>query len=437
MSEDSRTRTAWTAAVLAVMTAAFVVVKTGRDALYFLDDSLAQLPWAYLAIALSASPVAMGTIALMRRFGPRRVRIALPTSTTILLGLYHPFAAPGTGAASLAFFVLVPLIWGVMFSAVWLLGADLLDNRPRAELSIAYARIGAASIAGGMAGGVLARIVASHCTPADLLLFGSGLLVVAIALIGHIHRRYPQSAGANDRDQRDSAVEDAKPDSIPVLGNPYARAMLFAAVLAGGAGVLIEFQFYQAATSFAETGVQNVRFFASVYSILGAVALVLQLWVTPRLQRRSGVEGSLMVLPTGLLLGASAVIFGGGTLVMRSILRMAEGGLKSSIHRSNWEQAYLGLPRHDRTTAKVVIDGMGSRAGEAFSAILLLVWIRRSTATSDSSGTVIDWISWTLVLVAALWFAVTMDMWRRRPQLRTTAAQFEMGQWGPVTIPDS
>lgn len=87
--------------------------------------------------------------------------------------VYHPFAQVGAGLVPSIFFAFVPLVWGVMFSTAWLLGADLLEGRSRDILARAYSRVGAASIAGAVGGGALARLVSNICPPEDLLLFGA------------------------------------------------------------------------------------------------------------------------------------------------------------------------------------------------------------------------------------------------------------------------
>ncbi len=434
MDSEATNRTRWISLILALMTAAFIMAKTGRDALYFMQDSLSHLPWIYLAIAMLSGPLAMTVIGLMRGLGSRRLRWVLPTAIASTLVLYHPVAEPGAGLLASAFFVYVPLIWGVLFSTAWLLGADLLDGRPRFVLGQAYARFGAASIAGGMLGGGGARLVASLCTPADLLLFSAALLVAAALLVVHVHRRYPTvRPDTPPRKDRPKTLRRVWRD-LPVLGNSYARLMLGVAVLGGMVGLLIEYQFYHAATSVAHSGRDNVRFFASIYTALSAIALVVQLWLTPRLQARAGVEGSLALLPAGLLLGASAIAIGGGSLVLRSVLRLTEGGLKSSVHRSNWEQAYLGLPRTRRPMAKVVIDGMGSRAGEAMAAAILLLWIHETSDRGAVTARSISWMTWLVLAGSAAWIVATAAM-RHMP--KPVAAEPLTPERRPVPLPDS
>jgi ATP/ADP translocase len=71
------------------------------------------------------------------------------------------------------------------------------------------------------------------------------------------------------------------------------------------AGLLIDFQFYAAATS-ANMGSQgNANFFANFYILLNFSSLLLQLFATPTIQDKVGLRGGLMVLPLALIGGAT------------------------------------------------------------------------------------------------------------------------------------
>ena len=54
---------------------------------------------------------------------------------------------------------------GVLFSLTWLLAADLLDEAPRERIARSYGVVGAASILGGVLGGLIARAVSHSRSP--------------------------------------------------------------------------------------------------------------------------------------------------------------------------------------------------------------------------------------------------------------------------------
>ena len=76
--DDVRRRSLFVGLAILLMAASFVVIKTGRDALYFLEGGLYDLPKAYIGIALFSVPFAFVTLALMKRLGPRGARVVTP-----------------------------------------------------------------------------------------------------------------------------------------------------------------------------------------------------------------------------------------------------------------------------------------------------------------------------------------------------------------------
>lgn len=342
------------------MTTAFFLAKTGRDALFFQGRGLLDLPAAYILMALLSVPVAFLVLGVMRGLGPRRARVVVPLAVAALLAAAAQVARPGGGWLMTGIFVFVPLAFGVLFSLFWLLAADLLEDAPSGSLAEAYGWIGAASIAGGMAGGALARWLAPRIEPARFLSLGALALVAAVAALVLAQRRFPPRRFT-------APAGPSRPQEVDlgaVLRQPYGALLLATGMTASLVGMLVDFQFYLAAATSGADARANARFFGSVYLFLNTIALVAQLTLLPRLQRRIGVQGSLLVLPLALL-GGSAGALATASLLAPTLLRIAEGGLRSSIHRVNWEQAFLLLTRAQRASAKLLVDGAGARSRRA------------------------------------------------------------------------
>ncbi len=75
-----------------LMTAAMILVKTGRDALYFQKDGLFDLPRAYLGIAVFSLPMSLAMLGLMRGIGPRKARVVAPLIMSAALVGFHGVA---------------------------------------------------------------------------------------------------------------------------------------------------------------------------------------------------------------------------------------------------------------------------------------------------------------------------------------------------------
>lgn len=154
-----------------LMTAAFMLARTGRDALYFQDSGIQSLPLAYMGVALLALPMAA-------------VLLSLVLAGVGIVG------TPGGSPAMTLFFMLVPVVFGGLFSLAWLPAGEII-GRDSPDLARAFSRVGAASILGGLLGASLARGLAPWLTPRGLLLIGSVTLAAAMLAIVFTHRRFP------------------------------------------------------------------------------------------------------------------------------------------------------------------------------------------------------------------------------------------------------
>lgn len=398
-------RTGHVAAALFLMTAAFVLVKTGRDALYFQDGGLYDLPLAYVGIAVLSVPTAFLMLSLMRRLGPRRARVLAPLGVAGALLGFSGVVRPGGGLLMTAFFVLVPLAFGVLFSASWLLAADLLAGAPRPQMAHAYSRVGAASILGGVAGGLLARMLAPRIEVSALLVLAAAALAASVAVTARAQNRFPPAARPGP------GTGSAPVDFRTVLKQRYPVLLLVVGMTASLVGVLVEFQLYLVAATAGNRGRENASFFAGVYVVLNGAALIVQLYVMPWLQRTLGVSGSLHVLPA-LLVGGAAGVLASASLFSRSLLRVVEGGLKASIHRVNWEQAYLPLDGSHRPAAKILVDGMGARIAEGLAALLLFLWVRLAVAGGVPLERRASWLGYALFAASLVWVALTRALVR-------------------------
>lgn len=400
-------RTAAVAAALFLVSLAFILAKTGRDALYFSNGGLFDLPVAYLGIAALSVPMSFALFELMKKVGTRAARVVVAVGTALFLGGIARLAQPGGGAAMTLVFMLIPLLFGILFSAAWLLAADLLEHATGAQRARAYGWIGAASIAGGVAGAMLAQALALRVAPQRLFDLAALALLLAGWIMSSAHHYCPRGsifrAGA-------LAMPGAGSARL-VLRARYARFLLAIAMLAALAGLLIEFRFYLAAATSGNSMQANTRFFANFYLVLNVAALVVQVLLIPPLQRRFGVLGSLFVMPLILFGGATALLALGAGLTL-SFLRVAEGSLKSSIHRVGWEQAYLPLERAHRAVAKLFIDGLAARLAEGTGALIVLLWLRAVVRGGGLVGRSTSWVGWLLLVVVLAWIALTARLGR-------------------------
>jgi AAA family ATP:ADP antiporter len=287
-----------------------------------------------------------------------------------------------------------------MFASLWLLASDIFENTPKAEAARVFSRIGASSLAGGMAGGFVAKGLVPYLDPQWLILIGALLILVVAALVAAAHRKFPTNIAPR------KATDNAGGGYLKLLSNPYAITLVFIAMTGALAGLLIDVQFYIAAASANLGSKGNAGFFANFYIMLNFFSLLFQLFVTPRIQQKIGIHSGLMILPFALVGGAG---FAGAaaTAFSLSALRVTEGGLRSSIHRSLWEQAFIPIVSTDRSVVKLAVDGIAARIAEGIGAAGIYFWVLQVAPGGVPTGPLdTRWMIWLTFATVITWLAI-------------------------------
>jgi ATP/ADP translocase len=403
-NRDARLRTLLPAFCLGLTTLAFIVAKTGRDALFFQGSGgLLQLPLVYINIAAASLPLALIFVKAMRAWGARPARLGVLLLAAVTMAAAAPFLQPGDNSLLFAIFMFIPAVFGIVFASLWLLATDIFEKTEKHEAARAFSRIGAGTLAGGMAGGLIAKGLAPYLDPKWLILLGAVILLAVVTMVLHIHKRFPTNIGA----KKDG---DWKTGLLTPLTKKYSLTLLFIAMTGALAGLLIDFQFYAAAASANMGSKGNTSFFANFYILLNFMSLLLQLFATPMIQDKVGLRGGLMVLPLALI-GAASFATAAATALSRSVLRVTEGGLRSSVHRSIWEQAFIPLDSTERSTVKLAVDGIGARIAEIAGAVAILLWLKQA-ASPERLPMPLDtsWLVWFTLATVAIWLIITQKL---------------------------
>ena len=344
-------------------------------------------------------------VGAMKLFGARPARVGVFVFTAgIMLGT-APFLQAGKSPLLLAMFVFVPAVFGLLFASLWLLSSDLYEKTDNKSAAIAFSKIGAGSLCGGIVGGLVAKGLAPLIDPKWLLFFGAFVVLGVLPLIAQMHRRLPIRTVSKKPDESKRKTRFLNPFS-----NKYALLLLLISAAGALAGQFIDFQFYAAAASARMDATGNIHFFANFYILLNFSSLMVQLFITPHIQSKFGLGGGLMVLPLALIGGATFVT-SAATAFSRSMLRVTEGGLRSSVHRSLWEQAFISVNSEDRSTVKIMVDGVAARMAEMVGAVILFLWLKH-VVTEGVLPAELDtlWLGWAVLIIVGFWLVVTQRM---------------------------
>jgi ATP/ADP translocase len=426
---SDRLRTILPACSLGLLTAAFIIAKTGRDALFFQGKGVFQLPVATMTITAASLPLAIIFVKAMKTWGARPARIGIMLCAALTLALCAPFLQAGDSALLFNIFIFIPSIFGIMFASLWLLASDLFEQTAKPLAARSFSRLAASSLAGGILGGFIAKALVPLIEPQWLVFLG-GLMVVGVAgLVIGTHRRFPTNIVPK------TPVERKQSGYIAPLANPYALTLMLIAMTGALAGLLIDVQFYISATSASMGSKGNASFFANFYIMLNFSSLLLQLFAAPKIQDKIGIRGGLMVLPFALVGGASFAS-AAATAFSLSVLRVTEGGLRSSIHRSIWEQAFIPVDSGERSVVKLAVDGIGARIAEGIAAAGLYFWVQQvapgGVVTKPLDTT---WMAWVTLATVILWLLITQKL-RVQVKTNTGTAQAREAEIDCERFPD-
>lgn len=415
-SETDRQKILLPALALGMTTMAFIVAKTGRDALFFQGKGIFQLPVATLMITAASLPFAMLFVKAMKTWGARPARIGLMFFAAAVLAAAAPFLEPGDSMLLFNVFIFIPAVFALIFASLWLLASDIFEVAPKPQAARNFSKIGASSLAGGMIGGFAAKGLGQWVEPKWLILVAAVTVMVVVGLVVYIHQRFP----TNITPRKDQGEKQA--GYLASFRNPYALTLLFISMTGALAGLLIDVQFYISATMATMGSKGNANFFANFYIMLNFGSLLLQLFATPKIQDKIGIRGGLMVLPFALVGGAS---FAGAaaTAFSLSVLRVTEGGLRSSVHRSIWEQAFVAVDSRERSLVKLAVDGIGARVAEGLAAGALYFWVQQVAPGGVMSGPLdTRWMAWLTLATVIVWLGVTQRLSRTTPGPAPTKA---------------
>ena len=112
------------------------------------------------------------------------------------------------------------------------------------------------------------------------------------------------------------------------------------------------------------------KFLAQVRFYVSAAALVIQVWITPRIHRYLGIGFALLMLPTTLAVTATAILLTGVPWAA-AIARISDQSLRYSVDKTTREVLFLPLPSELRQEVKPLVDVTVDRVSRGLGAILL------------------------------------------------------------------
>lgn len=357
-----------------------VAAKSARDALFCAAYSPAELPRVMTGGAVLSMVFALGAARLFRRLGPGRVVPALLGMNALAFVVEYVLLPVAPRPVSLILYLHVASVGAVVVSGFWSVVSEHFD--PHA-LRTSMSRIGLGATFGGLIGGLFAERIASFAGAKSTLL-GLALLSVlgAVAVTGLARPAIKVPAAPA------SASASLRPKT---LDSSYIRWLSGFVALTALSSSVIDFAFKARAMEQYRSAEELVQFFGFFYTATSFVALVIQIFVTPRLLDREGLEVSLGALPVTLAVSGIGALLAPG-LLAQGLMKGMDQALGNSLHRSAYEPLYTPLPAEKKRSSKAVIDVVIDKLGDAVGSLLawaLVVFLPAAAALGATAAAIL------------------------------------------------
>jgi ATP/ADP translocase/HEAT repeat protein len=377
---------------------AFLTGRTVRDALFLAHSDRSQLAWMYVLSAVFVTASGLVYARLANRI--RRDVMAL-TSALLFGGLFvlvWVLERVHFPAIYSVIYVYVEVMGALVLVQFWTLANELFNAREAKRL---YGFIGA----GGTFANILIGLIGARVATA----FGTNALLIMCALLLFITGGASFAAGRLGRQRLFARAASGKPSPAArrsggasrVINDSHLRTVAILSAVTFFTTTLIDFQFKVVAADRMK-GDELAAYFSYFSAIVGALALVLQLFGTSRLLNRAGVIGSLAVLPVSLALGDAALLIF-PTLWAASMAKGADTLFRYSVNDATTQILYLPVQAQIRVSAKAFIDGVVKPVAIGLAGISLAgyrLWMKGDPYR----------LAWFSLVLAITWVGVVMSM---------------------------
>lgn len=396
------------------------LLKPARDSLFLTYQSAADLPYAFVLTAVLAIPMTLAYGRASRAWSQARLLAVGSVWSAVVLVVWWWLLQRPSPLVTYLFYAWTGVAGGLVTSQFWLLGNAICDARQAKRL---FPLLSLGGIGGAVLGGWSTDRAAAWFGLDALSLILVAAVVWALAIgLAALALRFGRVAAAPESSRRRRRVERGGRRTPWRQFLASRHLLLISATVAIGVVVstFADFVFKTAAAAAYPDGGDLLGFLGKFYAAMNLASFLLQAAITSRLLRGLGVGGALLVLPSILSMGTSALIAVPG-LVTATVLRGAEMSLKYSLDKTSRELIYLPLPLGLKRDVKVFVDTFVERGSRGLAGVLLIL----ATSALGLSLTALGLI----ILVLLMLWLVVADAMRREyvDSFRGAVARREIG----------
>lgn len=253
---------------------------------------------------------------------------------------------------------------------------------------------------GGLLGGILATLVASHSGGSIALLWGWVLCSLLAAWWLRYHKAPLRRWGPLEIEEADETSLDGVKSSVRYLRNSrLGRLMVLSALFMVTSLFVSQYIYSTLFLSAYPNSDELAEFFGKFLAAANALELLLEIAITPFLLRRFGIANTNLVHPVLTLVAFSllALVPGLGTAIFARLNRET---LENAVAAPVRNLIFNALPARLRGRMRAFLEGMVVYSGMAMAGLFLILWERFHPQALDTN-TVLSFGG--LVLAGAFW----------------------------------
>ncbi len=379
---------------------ALLLIKPTVNAIFLSQLGGDQLPIGYILVAFAAILSSYFYNKTIHSFSIRTITIlSLLLFSFFFLALGFLMDVDSITSEFLLYFyyVIVSLFAVLTTSQFWII-ANMVYNAREAKRLFGF--IGAGAIVGGIFGGYLTSIIATHLGSKYVVLLAGIIIFSCIPLLLLIWKTKIKKLNNYTKKQRQQNDTRSYSSSIKLIVR--SKHLMYLALITG-IGVfiakLVDFQFSDFANRVILDADHLASFFGFWFSTFSVVALCIQLFITNRIITFLGVSSSLLILPLGIALG-SLLFLTIPELWVMVLIKGIDGSFKQSINKASIELAIMPIPHRIKKQAKSYIDVVVDSLATGLAGLLLIFVIRRLDLTTPyiSIITILFLFVWILLI---------------------------------------
>ncbi len=371
---------------------AYYQIKPASRSLFIAELGAGQLPYVWIATAVLLAAMIGWYHRLVERHSRLRVVLWTCGVTLVLLVVFRQLLLHNTPLRAVAFYLFVDIFSVVLVEQFWSL-ANSVHTTDEGRRSYSFVSIG--GLLGGVAGGLLAGRLLEF-TPLhshDLLLVAAAFIALVIAInlwmarMGLYRERYRQ----------DHLPELRSAGLRVLLESRYLGYIALLLLMAQLVQPLVEYKFITTvAVAYPGTDART-GYLSYFFSVMGVVAIGVNLTLTPLLHHLGGAMAGLAVQPLALLLSTAGFYLSPG-LLSASVMKVCDRGLSYSVNRASKELLYIPLHPVLTYQAKAWIDMLGYRLFKVLGSVVILLLTQWLPVTVSPVS-----LSWLTMGVCLAW----------------------------------